>query len=195
MSGWGRGPWTHKPTFVVPRFSPELPFLSLMFISSACSWIASIAYPGSRWVKPSCLFLLLHWGACGILVHRTAVEPTPPALEAQNLNHWTTGGPLVWPSLWSVMIRAWAVLINSNRMILGKLLNLSETSFLFTKVRVMAASYCEDQMSQFLWRAQTVPGMGVVFLICLWNWWFSASALAPPRKEPLNDIIIDCKRL
>ena len=28
--------------------------------------------------------------ACGILVPRSGIEPMPPALEAQNLNHWTT---------------------------------------------------------------------------------------------------------
>ena len=27
--------------------------------------------------------------ACGILVPRPGIEPTPPALEAQSLNHWT----------------------------------------------------------------------------------------------------------
>ena len=27
--------------------------------------------------------------ACGILVPRPGVEPTPPALEAQSFNHWT----------------------------------------------------------------------------------------------------------
>ena len=28
--------------------------------------------------------------ACGILVPQSGIEPTLPALEAQNLNHWTT---------------------------------------------------------------------------------------------------------
>ena len=28
--------------------------------------------------------------ACGILVPQTGIEPAPPALEAQSLNHWTT---------------------------------------------------------------------------------------------------------
>ena len=27
--------------------------------------------------------------ACGILVPRPGIEPVSPALEAQNLNHWT----------------------------------------------------------------------------------------------------------
>ena len=28
--------------------------------------------------------------ACGILVLQAGIEPVPPALEAQSLNHWTT---------------------------------------------------------------------------------------------------------
>ena len=28
--------------------------------------------------------------ACGILVPQPGIEPVPPALEAQSLNHWTT---------------------------------------------------------------------------------------------------------
>ena len=28
--------------------------------------------------------------ACGILVPRPGIEPLPPAMEAQTLNHWTT---------------------------------------------------------------------------------------------------------
>ena len=28
--------------------------------------------------------------ACGILVLQPRVKPTPPAMEAQSLNHWTT---------------------------------------------------------------------------------------------------------
>ena len=31
--------------------------------------------------------------ACGILVPRLGIKPTPPAMEAQCLNHWTTGPP------------------------------------------------------------------------------------------------------
>ena len=30
--------------------------------------------------------------ACGILVPRPGIEPTPPAVEGQSLNHWTTRG-------------------------------------------------------------------------------------------------------
>ena len=28
--------------------------------------------------------------ACGILVPQPEIEPTPPAVEAQSLTHWTT---------------------------------------------------------------------------------------------------------
>ena len=31
-----------------------------------------------------------HHAACGILVPRQGSEPAPPAVEAQNLNRWTT---------------------------------------------------------------------------------------------------------
>ena len=30
--------------------------------------------------------------ACGILVPQPGIEPMPPALEVQSLNHWTTRG-------------------------------------------------------------------------------------------------------
>ena len=38
------------------------------------------------------LFYFIFWplsAACGILVPRPGIEPTPPALEAESLNHWT----------------------------------------------------------------------------------------------------------
>ena len=31
----------------------------------------------------------LHCAACGILVPQPGIEPVPPALEVQSLNHWT----------------------------------------------------------------------------------------------------------
>ena len=42
-----------------------------------------------------CLFVYLfifrlHCVACGILAPRPGIEPMPPALGAQSLNHWTT---------------------------------------------------------------------------------------------------------
>ena len=36
------------------------------------------------------LSIWLHYVACGILVPRPGIKPTPPALEAWSLNHWTT---------------------------------------------------------------------------------------------------------
>ena len=33
---------------------------------------------------------MLIYVACGMLVPQTGIEPTAPALEAQNFNHWTT---------------------------------------------------------------------------------------------------------
>ena len=35
--------------------------------------------------------------ACGILVPQSGIEPTLPALEAQNLNHWTTSEGIPGP--------------------------------------------------------------------------------------------------
>ena len=35
-------------------------------------------------------FFWPHLTACGILVLRPGIEPTPPASEARSLNHWTT---------------------------------------------------------------------------------------------------------
>ena len=34
--------------------------------------------------------------ACGILVPRPGIEPAPPSLEAQSLNHWTAREVPVW---------------------------------------------------------------------------------------------------
>ena len=39
-------------------------------------------------------FLPCH-AACGILVLQPAIEPTPPAMEAWSLNHWTVREVLV----------------------------------------------------------------------------------------------------
>ena len=36
------------------------------------------------------LFWLLHCTACGILVPQQGIKPSPPALETQSLNHWST---------------------------------------------------------------------------------------------------------
>ena len=38
----------------------------------------------------SCVCRLSCSTACGILVPQPGIEPTSPAVEAQNLNHWTT---------------------------------------------------------------------------------------------------------
>ena len=45
----------------------------------------------------SFFFFWPHYAACGILVPRPGIEPVPPALGAQSLNHWTTREvPLYW---------------------------------------------------------------------------------------------------
>ena len=41
------------------------------------------------WSFLNCLFWL-HLKACGILVPQLGIKPTPPAVEAQILNYWTT---------------------------------------------------------------------------------------------------------
>ena len=41
-----------------------------------------------------CLFCLCHT-ACGILVLRPGIEPSPPALGAWSLNHWTAREVLI----------------------------------------------------------------------------------------------------
>ena len=53
-----------------------------------------------QWTLVGCLFYLINlflWlrlVACGVLVPEPGVKPLPSALEAQNLNHWTTKGVL-----------------------------------------------------------------------------------------------------
>ena len=36
------------------------------------------------------IYIYFDFSACGILVSQPGIEPTPPALEEQSLNHWTT---------------------------------------------------------------------------------------------------------
>ena len=38
-----------------------------------------------------CFLKNIFWLCCGILVPWPGIEPAPPALEAQSLNHWTAG--------------------------------------------------------------------------------------------------------
>ena len=40
-------------------------------------------------IPPLFFFFFLPHHACGILVPPPGMEPTPPALEARRLNHWT----------------------------------------------------------------------------------------------------------
>ena len=47
--------------------------------------------PGSGWYS----LFWLHQVAGGILVPQSGIEPMPPALGAQSLNHWTTREVLV----------------------------------------------------------------------------------------------------
>ena len=57
--------------------------------------------------RPFFFFFFLHWevgsylpgGACEILVLQPGIEPGPPALEAQSLNHWTTREFPQWATL------------------------------------------------------------------------------------------------
>ena len=49
---------------------------------------------GTQWMLftlvESFLFLAVLMAACGISVPRPGIEPAPPAVETQSLNHWTT---------------------------------------------------------------------------------------------------------
>ena len=47
--------------------------------------------PEARANLACCLgFFLSYPASCGLLIPRPGIEPVPPAVEAQNLNHWTT---------------------------------------------------------------------------------------------------------
>ena len=66
-----------------------------------------------------CLFCFwLLCAACGILVSWPGIEPTPPAVEAWSLNHWTTREVLFYSSvckllfsfgLWDPLYRLWGI--------------------------------------------------------------------------------------
>ena len=49
-------------------------------------FVRIISLPPSPWSS----FLFFGRAACGILVPQPGIEPVPPALEAQSLNHWST---------------------------------------------------------------------------------------------------------
>ena len=47
----------------------------------------------SEWVNNTFnffFFFWLHHSVCGVLVPWPGIEPTPPEVEVQNLNHWIT---------------------------------------------------------------------------------------------------------
>ena len=59
-------------------------------------------------------FIFIEHAACGISVPQPGVEPTPPALEAWNLNHWIAREVLHWdserrPFLSSVLEAGWGL--------------------------------------------------------------------------------------
>ena len=51
-------------------------------------------------------FLWLHCAACGIPVPPPGIEPTPTAVEAESLNHWTAREVPAWAVLTSSRIHA-----------------------------------------------------------------------------------------
>ena len=58
--------------------------------------------------SPNLFLILIFWPcrmACRILVPRPGIEPVPPAVEVQSLNHWTAREVLAKPNLLSVPSR------------------------------------------------------------------------------------------
>ena len=47
-----------------------------------------VSVTAAQWTQEH-FFFWRHQAACGILVPQPGIEPTPPAVEAQSLNHWT----------------------------------------------------------------------------------------------------------
>ena len=66
------------PIFVFSSHSRKLPWEGLHLLLSISSLILFFLIFG------------LHRAACGILAPWPEIEPAPPALAAQSLNHWTT---------------------------------------------------------------------------------------------------------
>ena len=74
-----------KPTF------PSLTLTVLHHHSSIYfSSLFSPMYLGHPCSSPSCYFFFFFLASCGVLDPQPGIEPKPPALEAQNLSHWTT---------------------------------------------------------------------------------------------------------
>ena len=70
-------PFTKESSSMFPEKYSAV--LSSSLSNSIFSWLNAV-FCGVFW--PHCT-------ACGILVPRADIEPEPPALEAQSLNHWT----------------------------------------------------------------------------------------------------------
>ena len=49
-------------------------------------------------------FFWPHHAACGILVPQPGIEPVPPAVEAQSLNHWTAREVPLFPDFKVVIV-------------------------------------------------------------------------------------------
>ena len=64
------------------RLKIELQLLIILLLPKDVSWIIE---EGLMF----CFFLWLSHMICGILVPRPEIKPSPPALEAGSLNHWT----------------------------------------------------------------------------------------------------------
>lgn len=83
----------HRKVWFIYYVTVDL-HLSYIFVLSFGSWILT------RWFQRlegnichQRLILLIFWmhhATCGNLLPQPGIEPTPPALEARSLNHWTS---------------------------------------------------------------------------------------------------------
>ena len=107
--------WATREVLVTwPGIKPECPAVK----------VQNLSLETTREVSKFYLFIWLHHVACGILVPRPGIEPTPSALEAWSLNHWKSAlflfrCILLYPK------RIWvtkSVLLGNRSVVLGKLL-------------------------------------------------------------------------
>ena len=66
-------------------------YLKISFKNFSFSYICEVMPLGIIIISTLIFFFFFwpHCTACGILISRPGIEPAPPALEAQSLNHWT----------------------------------------------------------------------------------------------------------
>ena len=108
-------------------------------------------------------FMLFIWScctACGILVPQGGTELTPPALEAQSLNHWITREVPQFLFFWSLLL--WFFFFS---------LQFPTLDFLFSSVSAMAITNGKNSLSAYSAQGTRWSHFPIVFIMQI-LWYF-----------------------